>query len=174
MHALLLLALCLLFALPLAGLAAYTSSKSQSSQGTTIQVNATNTSPPTWVPIGEPLDVVFGDKNVFDDSTNLQSTAKEYLALLRDPGKVQINLNRVSTDPGQAALNTSFRANPPTRLQYLVTLPINTVAGQTTTGDTYQFLAYVEEFTPEVRTDKKISSRFTLQVTGDITFVEGS
>lgn len=150
----------------------YTASKSQTGQGTIIQVNATGTSPPTWVVIGEPLSCTFSDKNMFDDSTNLQSVAKEFLATLKDPGKLSVDLNRVSSDAGQLALETSYNAQ--SRLSYQVVLPINTVAGQTTQGDTYTFLAYVEHLTPDIKTDKKVVSKFELQITGPITFAIGS
>jgi len=153
---------------------AYTGSKSQSSQGSYIYVNPTNASPPEWVPIGEPLKMVFNDKNVFDDATNLQSQAKEFLATLPDPGKLEVDLNRVSTDAGQAALQASKSASPPTKLPYLVVLPLNGPAGQTTTPDSATFEAFVESLHPEINADKKIISRFSLQISGPITWTEGS
>ncbi len=152
----------------------YTSSQSQSSQGTKLEINQGNASPAVWTQVEEPLNCMFGDKNMFDDSTNLSSTDKEFLAILRDPGKVSIDVNRVSSGAGQIKINADFRANPPTRSQYRVTMPINTAAGQSSTGDTYVFLAYVDTFSPDVKTDKKVVSKFTLQVTGAITFTVGS
>lgn len=151
---------------------AYTGSKSQSSQGVVINVNATNASPPVWVKIGECLGVKFSDKAMFDDSTNLDSTAKEFLSVLPDPGKVQGKLNRVSTDAGQAVLKTSYNAG--TRLLYQVVFPINLVAGQTVQGDIRQFLAYVESIAPDIGVNKKIDSDFSLQITGAITEIQGS
>ena len=152
----------------------YTASQSQSGQGTKLEINQGNASPPVWTQIAEPLGCMFGDKNMFDDSTNLSSTDKEFLAILRDPGKVSVDLNRVSSDPGQVKVNADFRANPPTRSQYRVTLPINTAAGQSSTGDTFVFLGYVDTYTPDIKTDKKVVSKFTIQVTGAITFTQGS
>jgi len=125
-----------------------------------------------WVNIGEVTDAGFSDKNMFDDTTNLQSTAKEFLAILADPGKLTCTVNRVSTDTGQADVLTSFHAA--SRLTYQVLFPVNLAAGQTTTGDARQFLAYVEQISPDVKTDKKITSKFTLQITGPITDIEGS
>lgn len=151
----------------------YTGSKAQTGQQTTISVSAV-VSPPTYTLIGEALSCTFSDKNMFDDTTNLESVAKEFLATLKDPGKLNVDLNRVSNDAGQTILSNSYYAAPPTRLPYLVTMPINTAAGQTTTGDTYSFLAYVETFAPDVKVDKKITTKFALQITGAITFVEGS
>jgi hypothetical protein len=151
---------------------AYTGSKAQSGLGSTLQVNATGASPPTWTLVGEVIEGTMSPKNLFDDTTNLQSTAKEFLAVLPDPGKVTMSMNRVSNDPGQVIIQTSFQNR--TRLQYQLVLPVNTVAGQTTTGDIYSFLAYVEDLAPDIKTDKKIVSKFTLQVTGGITPIEGS
>lgn len=150
----------------------YAGSKAQTSQGTSIWVNAGAASPPTWVYIGECLGAKFSDKAQFDDSTNLASTAKEFLSTLDDPGKVNITLNRVSTDAGQVILAASKAAKR--RDQYAVVLPINTVAGQTTTGDQRVFLAYVEAFSPQIEVNKKITSMFDLQVTGGIADTEGS
>jgi hypothetical protein len=133
-------------------------------------MNPTLTSPPVWVTIGEPLEITFSDKNMFDDITNLQSTAKEFLIILPDPGILTVNLNRVSSDPGQAALRASY-ANG-TRLPYQVLLP--KTGGQVTSGDVYTFLAYVEQFSPEVKTDKHITTVFHLRITGPITFTVGS
>jgi hypothetical protein len=155
--------------------ATYTGSKSQSSQGTLIYVNATATSPPTWVEIGEPKGAQFSDKNEFDDATNLQSTAKEFVATLADPGKLNVDLNRVSTDAGQAAVLASYHATPaPTKLQYLVVFPINTAAGQTSYPDARMFSAYVESMSPDIKTNKIIGDKFTLQISGPITEIEGS
>jgi len=153
---------------------AYAGSKAQTSQGTCIWVNPSGSSPPTWVFIGECLGAQFSDKNMFDKSTNLQSTAEEFLALLSDPGKLNVELNRVSTDAGQAALSASYHATPPTRLQYLVVFPINEAAGQTTQGDSRTFLAYVEEFSPQIKVNTRITTKFTLQISGPITEAEGS
>lgn len=151
---------------------AYTGSKSQTSQGTTVWVNTSATSTPTWVFIGECLSVKFSDKAQFDDSSNLQSAAKEFLSTLPDPGKCEIDLNRVSTDAGQAVLLAS-RVNV-TRLPYSVVFPINTLGGQTTTGDQRNFLAYVESLSPQIETNKRIMNKFSLQITGAITDVAGS
>ncbi len=152
----------------------YVASGAQSSQGTLIEINQGNASPPNWVVVAEPLGCMFGNKNMFDDSTNLQSTAKEFLAILPDPGKVTIDTNRVPMDAGQLKLQQDFNAAPPTRSGYRVTLPINTNNGQSTRGDVFTFLGYVETFSPDVKTDKKITNRFGIQVTGPISYTQGA
>lgn len=151
---------------------AYAGSKAQSSQGTGIWINPLNASPPTWIFIGEPLGAQFSDKAQFDDSTNLQSTAKEFLSILDDPGKLSVKLNRVSNDAGQVALQAAKVGH--TRDGYSVVFPKNALAGQTTAGDQRNFLAYVEELSPQIESNKKIGSSFTLQISGGITDVEGS
>lgn len=150
----------------------YTASKAQTSQGTLIYINPANASPPNWIKIGEPLNAEFSDKKNFDDSTNLESTAKEFLPILPDPGKLNVDLNRVSTDTGQAALQSDYTSGQ--RSQYKVVFPINTEAGQTTAGDERRFLAYVEQLSPSIKVDKKITTKFMLQITGAITPIQGS
>jgi hypothetical protein len=150
----------------------YTGSKVQSSQGTSVWVNTSATTTPTWVFIGESLGVKFSDKAMFDDSSNLQSQAKEFLSVLADPGKCVIGLNRVANDPGQIVLQASKVSG--TRLPYSVVFPINTLAGQTTAGDQRNFLAYVESLSPDIEKNKAITNNFTLQISGAITEVPGS
>jgi hypothetical protein len=152
----------------------YSASQSQSGQQTLIYINPSNASPTAFILIGEALSCTFSDKNMFDDSTNLQSIAKEFLAVLQDPGKLNVDLNRVSTDVGQVALQADFAAAPPNRSGYKIVMPINTAAGQSTRGDTYTFLGYVEQLAPDVKVDKKITSKFTVQITGPITFTLGA
>ena len=154
---------------------AYAGSKKQSSQGTSIWVNyqaGVSTSPPAWVFIGECLGAKFGDKNMFEKSTNLQSEAEEFLPILPDPGKLNVTLNRVSTDAGQQALQAAKLSG--VRLGFAVVLPINAAAGQTTAGDQRQFQAYVESLAPDIAANKGITSAFDLQISGPITDIQGS
>lgn len=160
----------------------YTSSGAQTSQGVLLQVDSAGGSggtggqgsPPSWVTVGELVDGGFSDKLQFDDSTNTQSLAKEFLATLPDPGKFSGTINRVSTDPGQAILVATRNANPSPAILFRVTFPINTAAGQTTRGDVRQFLAYVESISPDIKVDKKISSKLSLQITNSIIDIEGA
>lgn len=152
--------------------AAYAGSKAQVSQGTTLWINPTNASPPVWVQIGEPKNATFSDKNEFDESTNLSSAAKEFVATLPDPGGVDVELNRVSTDEGQAAVLASYHATPPTLLQYLVVFPLE--PGQTVNPDAREFKAYVESYTPDVKVNKIVLEKFRLKISGPITEIEGS
>jgi hypothetical protein len=150
---------------------AYTGSKSQTSQGTSIWAS-NPTSPLSYVFIGETLGADFSDKAMFDDSSNLQSGAKEFLAVLPDPGKLDVDLNRVSPDPGQTLL-AAAKANG-TRLAFSTVFPINTVAGQATSGDQRNFLGYVETLSPRIKVNTKITTKFSVQISGPITEVPGS
>ncbi len=153
----------------------YAGSKSQTSQGTGLWVNfsaGVGTSPPTWVFIGECLGAQFSDKKVFDKSTNLQSQAEEFLPLLPDPGKLNVELNRVSTDAGQAALEALYDSG--VRTDFAVVFPINTAAGQSSAGDQRKFQAYVESTSPQAKVNTRITSNFVLQISGAITKVQGS
>jgi hypothetical protein len=148
---------------------AYTGSKSQTSQGTAIWAS-NPTSPLAYVFIGECLGATFSDKLMFDKSTNLQSTAEEFLPVLADPGKLEVDLNRVSTDPGQTLLTAARAAG--TRLAWSVVFPLE--IGQTTSGDQRNFLGYVESQAPQIKVNTRITSKFSVQISGGITEVEGS
>jgi hypothetical protein len=167
----------------------YNSSLAQSSQGTIIQIDDNpggpggvggSGSPATWLTINEVKKITFSNKNMFADVTNTQSTAKEFLPVLQDPGKCECEVNRVSTDPGQGLLQNAFTGTVvagvpvPTKCLFRVVFPINIAAGQTTQGDIWQFLAYVEQLSPDLGVDKPVTSKFTLQITNGITVIEGN
>jgi hypothetical protein len=151
---------------------AYNLSKAQGGLGTLLQVNIGNPSPPTWTTIGEVVSIDPAFMNEFDDTTNLQSAAREVLATILQPGKWKFECNRVSTDTGQqAVMNSKFNKS---RLQYQIVLPINGQAGQTAQGDVFGFFAYVEQFVPAIKGEKKISSAGTFQVSGFVNYAQGS
>lgn len=151
---------------------AYTRSQAQGGLGTLLQINIGNPSPPTWTTVGEVTNVDPSWVNEFDDTTNLQSLAREVLATILQPGKTTFECNRVSTDGGQTAVNQSFFNK--SREQYQILLPINGQAGQTTQGDVFGFFAYVEKFVPAFKGEKKISAAGSLQLSGFITYAQGS
>ena len=154
----------------------YTGSKAQSGFGSKLEINTGTASAPTWVIVDECVGLTqSGTANKTDDTTNLQSTAEEFIATILTPGSWDFNMNRLtaSAGAGQAAVLASF--NAATIKQYKVTLPINIPCGQSTAGDTYVFIALVEKFPlAEVKVDKKIAYTATLKVSGAITFTPGS
>ena len=153
----------------------YTGTKSQSGNGTTININTGSVSTPTWTPIGEVVELSeSGKMNKSDDATNLQSSAEEFVPTILSPGTYALTINRVSTDTGQLAMVASFTALPPTLVQYQVVLP--KTPAQTTSGDKYVFLAMVEEMNDigSLKADKVIKITAKLKVSGPQTFTAGS
>ena len=146
----------------------------------TISANATATgsavalSVVPFVPIFEMKQApVSGQKWDLEDITNFQSgTTKEWLKTLLDTGKVTVQGNRISTDPGQALLKAAFLDTAAYMFQ--VTLPL--AQGQATTGDVALFAALVEQFDDmsTLQVGKAIMVSATLQRTGAVTYTEGS
>ena len=157
----------------------YTSSRAQSGNQAVVSINTGTVSTPTWVVVGEINDFnQSGTQNKTDDTTNLQSTAEEFLPTILTPGKFAGTMNRVSGDAGQVAAKTAFTSAPPTLNQWKVVLAKNpnSVPPQTVTGDQLVFLAMVEEFANfgTVKPDKKVQTTFSLKVSGPIVETLGS
>jgi hypothetical protein len=142
----------------------YTQSKAQNALGTTIGIGATPTI------IGEVTSIKqSGAKNELEEVTNLQSTAKEWIGTLPDPGEWQIEGNRVSSDAGQVAVETAFASAATS--QFTIQLP---KTGSQTTGDKYTFNGIVVERDFSFDTGKKMPFTAKIKVTGSITFTQGS
>jgi hypothetical protein len=151
----------------------YTGSQAQSGDGTLLEINTGTASTPTWTAVGEITDLQqSGKSNKTDDTTNLQSTAEEFIPTLLAPGKWALTLNRVAGDAGQVAVKASFDAK--TLKQYRITLPM--LPAQVTNGDRYAFTALVEEFNDlsSVKADKKVTTQAALKVSGSIPFTAGA
>lgn len=151
----------------------YTGSQAQSGDGTLLEINTGTTSTPVWTAVGEITDLQqSGKQNKTDDTTNLQSTAEEFIPTLLSPGKWALTLNRVAGDAGQVAVKASFDGK--TLKQYRITLP--QLATQATNGDRYTFTSLVEEFNDlsSVKADKKVTTQGALKVSGSIAFAAGA
>lgn len=97
------------------------------------------------------------------DTTDLDSTAKEFRLGLRDFGSLTLDLNRDDTDTGQArlfALQSSGAVE-----QFKITL--NT---PDTGGDTYEFDGIVKSFTFSTGVDGVNEGTCTIRITGAVTF----
>ena len=124
---------------------AYTGTKAQSGNQTTVSINTGTVSSPTWTLVGEISDFTqSGTSNKSDDATNLQSTAEEFIPTILTPGKFAGTMARISGDAGQVAVKASANAVPPTLVQYQIQLPKTST--QTSAGDKLVILAMVEEF----------------------------
>lgn len=153
----------------------YTGTKSQSGNQTIVNINTGTASTPTWVLIGEISDFTqSGVQNKFDDATNLQSAAEEFIPTILSPGKFAGAMARISGDAGQIAVKASFNAVPPTLLQYQVVLP--KLPTQSVKGDQIVFTAMVEEFNNigNIKPDKKVMTQFSFKVSGPIVETLGS
>lgn len=139
----------------------------------TVFAISTSGSAGTYTTIGEITNAPqSGRQAKTADVTNLQSSTVEWISTLVDSGTYEITMNRVSTDAGQQALETSFETL--VRPWFKITLPKQ--GAQTTTGDSYTFSAIIEELTnlAELGPDKAIRSRVRLKVSGLVIFTAGS
>jgi hypothetical protein len=157
----------------------YTGSQAQSGNQAVVSINTGTASTPVWTVVGEINDFnQSGTMNKTDDTTNLQSTAEEFLPTILTPGKFSGTMNRISGDAGQVAVKTAFTSAPPTLNQWKVQLAknANKVPPQTTAGDSIVFTGMVEEFTNfgTVKPDKKVNTSFSVKVSGPIVETLGS
>jgi hypothetical protein len=151
----------------------YTTSKAQKGLGSSLSINTGTISTPVWTVIGEITDLTQSGKSAKNvDTTNLQSAAEEFLPTILAASTIKIPMNRVSGDAGQAAVLSAFNALE--LVQFKVILPLTTA--QTETGDSWVFLALVEEFNDigNVKPDGKIATDASLKVSGGYTFTAGS
>jgi len=145
----------------------FTISENATATGTAVALSIT-----PFIPIFEMKEApVSGQKWNMEDITNFQSGKNmEWLKTLLDSGKVTVQGNRVSTDPGQVALKAAFFDTAPYMFQ--ITLPLK--EGQVTTGDSSVFAALVEQFDEPLSVGKAITVSVTLQRTGAVTYTEGA
>jgi len=149
----------------------YTGTAAQGGLGTTIALNTGTASVPVWTTIGEIRKATQANyQNETDDATNFQSSAREFIATILNPGTWDMEINRVSSDAGQTALVASLNAR--TTKSYKITLPLTTA--QTTSGDTKTFSAIVEKYGAELMPDKIVKITASLKVSGAITETAGT
>jgi hypothetical protein len=142
---------------------AYAGTKSQTGKGTILSQ--------ALLVVGEVTSIALsGRKQNFEDATNMQSTFEEVISTIPSPGEWDVELNRVSLDPGQAAMEAAITSG--NLLPFTVTFP--KAPGQITTGDVYAFNAYVESFDFKAAPKTKVSATLKLKVTNSITFTPGA
>jgi hypothetical protein len=92
------------------------------------------------------------------DCTHLQSTVKEFLIGLEDPGTYVFTCNWLFSDTGQNALRVARTAR--TLLTFRVTF---------SDSSTMTFTAYVQTFSgPGAAVDDKLTGDITLKISGSI------
>lgn len=110
-----------------------------------------------------------------EDVTSMDSVGayKETIVTLLDPGEISLSGNRVSGDAGQQAFNDAYGQRE--KISCKIQLPINPLAGQTTTGDLYSFDAWVTQpALVDLQYDKAISFSAKIKITGPVTLTQGS
>lgn len=150
---------------------AYTESLSGIGLGSTLSINTGTASTPSWTPVGELNKLnLTGRTAGTADSTNFQSSAREFKATLIDSGSWEFAGNRVGGDAGQVAMESAFTSLA--LKQFQIQLPKS--GTQTTAGDSFTFTALVEEIDYSVEVDKIVSMSGKLKVSGILTETAGS
>jgi hypothetical protein len=126
-----------------------------------------------FIELGEMSQVpLSGYKYDKEEVTNFDSGEnKEWIKTLLDGGTVALEGNRVSSDPGQAALYAAF-LDPANAYEFLWSYPL--ANGQVTTGDVVSFAALVEQWDDNLQVGKAIKRKASLQRTGAVSFIVGS
>jgi hypothetical protein len=148
-------------------------SKAQSGVGAVFSVSATSGG--TYSIVGDITSAPYTEGELGTVSTtNLQSVTEEITPVLAKLGTIALKGNRVSNDPGQLLLHSAKNAVPVVPIFWKLQLPVNPLAGQTTTGDLFSGAAWVTKFMiPEVEPTKIITFDASLTVIGAATFVAG-
>lgn len=140
---------------------------------TVISINTGTVSTPTWTDIGELRKCSLTGRQTGDaDVTNFQSSAREFVPTLIESGTWDIEGNRIGGDVGQVAMETAFTTVPPVLKQFKIQLP--KTANQTTTGDSFTFMALIKELDYAVEIDKAVTLTGKLKVSGILTVTAGS
>jgi len=156
--------------------AGYSSSLGQAGIGTQLSIGGPASGAAEWVGVGEIDDIPdFLPEWEMVDTTNLQSSIKEMKPTILGTKDVSLECNRVSTDAGQSACVTAYSGNPPVPYWFRIVVKANTAAGQTTTGDTWVFTAYVKKCGPKgVKATEWIKTAIDLTIVSAPVFTEGA
>ena len=144
---------------------AYNGSKAQTGQGTVFSIGGPTggTGTETFNQILEVMELPFKrPKLKMVDTTNLQSSIEEQIPVIPGLTSFTYKGNRVPNDAGQLAVETAFNTRTP--YDFKMTLPINTKANQTTTGDSWTWSAYVlSSDLGTIKADSTIQSEVEIQ-----------
>lgn len=129
-------------------------------QGFTLGISATGTSPITYTDIGEITNFTgFDGKAAEIDVTHLASTAKEWLMGLQDFGTFKIDVNYLPANAGQDLLRT---AKGNRDLHYFKAI-FSDASYATWAG-------YVLSAPVSGGVDSKVDGSFEIRISGDVTF----
>lgn len=148
----------------------YTKSQAGIGLGSILSIGSAGATP-TFTTVGEIKTINQSGRQVStEDTTNLQSSAKEFIPTLVDSGTWDISGNRIGTDVGQIAMEAAFSSLA--LLPFTIQLPKQ--GSQTTKGDLFTFNALVQEANYSVAVDKAVTFTAKLKVSGAMTITPGS
>jgi hypothetical protein len=148
----------------------YTGSQAGIGLGTILSIDTSATSTPTYTLVGELNKLnLSGRQAGTTDVTNFQSSAREFKPTLISSGDWDFAGNRVGGDAGQVAMEAAFVGLKLKKFQ--IQLP---PTGTQTVGDSFTFVALVEELNYSVEVDKAIPVQGKLKVSGILTETAGS
>ena len=148
----------------------YTSSQAGIGLGSILSIGTVGATP-TFTLVGELKSLTQSGRSVgTEDTTNFQSSAKEFLPTLVDSGTWDFSGNRIGSDAGQIAMEAAFSGL--SLLPFKIQLP--KTSKQTTAGDTFTFTALVQDLNYSVSVDKAVTVTGKLKVSGIITETPGS
>lgn len=125
----------------------------------------------TWTRIAEAKGLAIPNvSREYADVTSLDSTGgfREFRPALKDGGEITLTCNYT---PAMAALAKGYEDND-TLVPFRVTFPLAT--GQSTTGDRYEYSAYVSLNIPSDEQGNPIMLEMNLRMTGNYTRTAGS
>jgi hypothetical protein len=146
-------------------MSSYTKSNAQQGRGTQLSIGSS----PTAVLELKTIKLS-GNKWDTEDTTNLNSSVKEFLATIQDAGEWDISGNRVSGDAGQEAIETAFASGALTAF----TIQLPPLSGVQSTGDSYAFNAIVVERDFSIDVLKAVDFTCKLKVSGVVTMTAGT
>jgi predicted secreted protein len=100
------------------------------------------------------------------DVTSFDSTAREYIAGLRDGGEVTFEFNFVGDDVSQAGLRSDFAAGTLRNFE----IDLHDATATLTVPSKYAFAASVTALGNSFAVDDKITGSCTLKISGPVTF----
>lgn len=111
------------------------------------------------VAIPEVTDISGPDESLDQiETTSLDSSAREYIAGLRDGGEVKIEANDIPSSTAQQAVYTDFTGG--TSSSWVI---------DCVGSEQYAFTAFVKNFSRKFPTNGKRTISFTLKITGAVT-----
>jgi predicted secreted protein len=149
----------------------YVGSKAGIGLGTQLSIDTGTSGSPTWTLVAEIKTIAQSGRQVAkEDTTNMQSSASEFIPTLLTSGQWKVTGSRIGSDAGQLAMETAFAALALKGFQ--IVLPKEN--GQTTSGDTFAFTALIEDLNYDIEFNKSVTFTATLTVSGAITVTAGS